>query len=108
MEEYGGYWITADIYIKNQFEKADLKIDKDTSDFLEQHKTEENKFDSFDDAEEFFRRMGFEIEKEANVDHTKLRSLKYILNGNIQENYAAYQSFPKVQKTWRLKPNKKR
>ena len=103
LKERGGYWITTDIYIKNQFEKTDLKIDKDTSDFLEQHKIEENKFNSFDEAVEFFNHMGFDIDKEARVDYAKLSSLKYILNGNIEENYAAYQNFPKMQKTWRLK-----
>jgi len=103
LKDRGGYWITTDIYIKNQFENTDLKIDKDTSDFLEQHKIEENKFNNFDEAEEFFNRMGFDIDKEANVDQAKLSSLKYILNGNIEENFAAYQNFPKMQKTWRLK-----
>jgi O-methyltransferase involved in polyketide biosynthesis len=102
----GGYWITADVYIKNQFEKnEDLKVDKDTSEFREQHKIEENKFSSFDEAENFFNRMGFEIDKEANVDPGKLSSLKYILNGNTDENFEVYQSFPKTQKTWRLKLN---
>jgi len=103
LEKRGGYWITTDIYIKNQFEKTDLKIDKDTSDFLEQHKIEENKFNSFEEAEVFFNRMGFDIDKEANVDPANLSSLKYILKGNIEENFAAYQSFPEMQKTWRLK-----
>lgn len=103
LKERGGYWITTDIYIKNQLQNENLKIDKDTSDFLEKHKTEENKFNSFDEAEEFFRSMGFEIDKEANVDYARLTSLKYILNGNIQENFTAYQNFPKTQKTWRLK-----
>jgi len=32
--------------------------------------------------------------------------LKYILNGNIEENFAAYLSFPKMRKTWRLKLHK--
>lgn len=104
LKERGGYWITADIYIKNQFEKTNLAIDKKTSDFFEQHKIEENKFNSFDEAEEFFKRMGFTIEKEAETDHTKLNSLKYILNGSIEENFAAYQHFPKMRKTWKLKP----
>ena len=106
LKQRGGYWITTDIYIKNHFEKTDLKIDKDTSDFLEQHKIEENKFNSFDEAEEFFKRMGFEIDKEAKADPEKLSSLKYILNGNIEENFAAYLSFPKMRKTWRLKLHK--
>jgi O-methyltransferase involved in polyketide biosynthesis len=103
LKERGGYWITTDIYIKNQIKNTDLKIDKVTSDFMEQHKIEENKFNSFEEAEVFFNRMGFLIDKEANVDCSRLSSLKYILNGNIEENYAAYQSFPKMQKTWRLK-----
>lgn len=103
--ERGGYWITSDVYIKNQFERqTELKVDKDTAEFREQHKVEENKFSNFDEAKDFFNRMGFDVDKEANVDRTKLSSLKYMLNGNIDENFEAYQSFPKTQKTWRLKP----
>lgn len=108
LEQRGGYWITTDIYITNQIQKPELKIDKNTAEFVEQHKVEENKFNNFDEAKEFFNRMGFEIDKEANTEPEKLSSLKYILDGNLEENMKAYRSFPKMQKTWRLKIKKEK
>jgi hypothetical protein len=99
----GGYWITADIYIKNQIENTDIEMDKNTSDFRALHKTEENKFNSFLEAEKFFDSMHFTIEKEANVNLAKLNSLHHMFNGNFEENSIAYQQFPTTQKTWRLK-----
>lgn len=101
LKERGGYWITTDIYIKSNFDKTSLNIDKKTSEFLEQHKTEENKFKSFEEAEAFFRSQGFVIEKEANVDSDKLSTLKHLLQGKAEET-SAYGSFPKLRKTWRL------
>lgn len=108
LEQRGGYWITTDIYITNQIQKPELKIDKNTAEFVEQHKVEENKFNNFDEAKEFFNRMGFEIDKEANAEPEKLSSLKYILDCNLEENVKAYRSFPKMQKTWRLKIKKEK
>jgi len=107
LSERGGYWITADIYVKQQLERLQLKIDKNTSEFVEQHKIEDNKFNSLEDAEDFFRRMGFEIDKEAYVDPSKLTSMKYLLNIISNENLELFQNAPKMQITWRLKPNSK-
>lgn len=103
LKERGGYWITADIYIKKQYEKLNLKIDKETNDFFEQHKIEDNKFDSFEDAEAFFRRMGFEIDKKANVNRSKLSSMKYFLKSTSIKQLLYFRKAPKTQATWRLK-----
>jgi O-methyltransferase involved in polyketide biosynthesis len=59
----GGYWITADIYIKYNREMPDFVPDSRTREFHEKHRIEENKFESFDEAANFFGRMGFEIDK---------------------------------------------
>jgi O-methyltransferase involved in polyketide biosynthesis len=103
LKERGGYWITADIYIKKQHEKLNLKIDKETNDFFEQHKIEDNKFDSFENAEAFFRRMGFEIDKVANVNRSKLSSMKYFLKSTSIKQLFYFRKAPKMQATWRLK-----
>jgi hypothetical protein len=55
LQKRGGYWITADIYVKNQLPKLDLKIDRKTKDFFERHRIEENKFERFDAAETFLK-----------------------------------------------------
>ncbi|HZY24832.1 MAG TPA: hypothetical protein VFE71_03325, partial [Bacteroidales bacterium] len=47
LEVRGGYWITADVYIKNQQEKLNLKIDDWTKNFFLKHNIEDNKFVSF-------------------------------------------------------------
>jgi O-methyltransferase involved in polyketide biosynthesis len=103
LSKRGGYWITADIYIKKQMEKLNLKMDKDTAAFLEQHKIEENKFSSFEEAEAFFNQQGFVIDKEANVDPSKLSALQYVRKSIPKENAAMFQNSPKMQVTWRLR-----
>jgi O-methyltransferase involved in polyketide biosynthesis len=103
LSKRGGYWITADIYIKKQMEKLNLKMDKDTAAFLEQHKIEENKFSSFEEAEDFFNQQGFVIDKEANVDPAKLSALNYFRNSIPKENASMFQNSPKMQVTWRLR-----
>jgi len=103
LKERGGYWITADIYIKKQFEKLNLKIDKQTNDFFEQHRIEENKFESFEDAEAFFLSMGFEIDKVAKVDRSRLSSMKYFLKSATIKQLFHFRKAPKIQATWRLK-----
>ena len=101
--ERGGYWITADIYKKKQHEKLNLKKNKEKNDFFEQHKIEDNKFDSFEDAEAFFRRMGFEIEKKANINRSNLSSMKYFLKNTSIKHLLYFRKAPKMQATWRLK-----
>ncbi len=103
LKERGGYWITADIYVKRQPENINLKIDKETNDFFEQHKIEDNKFDSFEDAETFFRKTGFEIDKESKVKRSKLSSLKYFLKSTTIKQLFYFRKAPKRQVTWRLK-----
>jgi O-methyltransferase involved in polyketide biosynthesis len=108
LSERGGYWITADIYIRKTTGKTDLKTDKDTAAFLALHKIEENKFNSFEEAEAFFRRMGFGIDKEANVDRSKLSSMTHFFNSAAKENFEPLQNAPKMQATWRLRTAAKR
>jgi O-methyltransferase involved in polyketide biosynthesis len=103
LKKRGGCWITADIYLKSQHEKLDLKFDKNTKDFFEQHNIEENKFDSFESAKEFFNLNGFEVEKEANVDYSKLSTLKYLKQSAPVEQLAKMGKAGKIQATWRLR-----
>lgn len=103
LKERGGYWITADIYVKRQFKKLNLKLDKETNDFFEVHKIEANKFDSFENAEAFFRSAGFEIDKVAYVHRSKLSSMKYFLKSLSIKQLWDFRKAPKMQATWRLK-----
>ena len=102
LKERGGYWITADIYLKKQIDKLDLNIDSKTQRFFEQHQIENNKFDSFEDAKTFFKRMGFRIDKEADIKSSKLSSLKYFMKSTTIKQLIRIRRAGKMQATWLL------
>ena len=99
----GGYWITADIYTKNKLEKPDLKIDNQTKDFFLKHNIEDNKFGNFEEAEKFFNRMGFIIDRKAEVKGSKLSSLKFFLKSVTIKQLFGIHKGGKMQETWRLR-----
>ncbi len=103
LREHGGCWITADIYIKNKNDKHGLRFDNKTKEFFEQHRTEDNKFESFKDAEAFFKKMGFTIDKEANVNRSGLSSMNYLLKSSTIRQLFKLRYAGKIQTTWRLK-----
>jgi len=105
LKQRGGYWITADIYLKNKLNKEnlDLKLDDKTKEFFEQHRIEENRFESFAEAESFFNKMGFVVEKEANIPISKLSSLKYLTNNTSSNKLFKMSKTGKMQVSWRLK-----
>jgi O-methyltransferase involved in polyketide biosynthesis len=102
LKERGGYWITADIYLKAMQEKLNLQINDKTKDFFLKHNIEENKFSSFEEAEIFFRRMGFVIDKEAFIKHSQLSSIKYFLKSVTIRQLFKIRKTGKIQTTWRL------
>jgi O-methyltransferase involved in polyketide biosynthesis len=73
----GGHWITADIYIKRK-EGRDAKSDA-WRQWSREHGLEEKKFAGFHEAETFFHSMGFEIQKEATQDYSRLTSFSQFL-----------------------------
>jgi hypothetical protein len=103
LKNRGGYWITADIYLKNKNKELNLKVDDNTQQFYEQHKIEDNKFESFIEAEAFFNKMGFVIEKEAKVNASKLSTLKYLMKSLTLRQLFKFRKAGKIQKSWRLR-----
>lgn len=103
LQQRGGYWITADIYIKKEFDRLHLRVDEKTKAFLEQHNVEENKFESFEDAEIFFKNAGFIIDKIATVDRSRLNSVNWLLQNIPEEQVMRMRETPRIQSTWRLK-----
>ncbi|NVO12160.1 MAG: class I SAM-dependent methyltransferase [Bacteroidales bacterium] len=103
LKEHGGYWITADIYIKDRQKKLDFKLDDKTKEFFEQHRIEENRFESFKEAEAFFKRMGFAIDKEAKIKKSKMSSLKYLIKSATLKQLFKMRKAVKIQTTWRLR-----
>jgi O-methyltransferase involved in polyketide biosynthesis len=103
LKERGGCWITADIYVKKKVNEPDLKPDQNMTAFFEQHQIEENKFNSFEEAETFFKRMGFVIDKVADNDRSELSAMKYFLKNVTEEELLNLRKKGKIQTTWRLR-----
>jgi O-methyltransferase involved in polyketide biosynthesis len=98
----GGYWITADIYIRTpESNVRNLKMSKEEEEFFTKHHIDENKFDSEIAAEEFFKSEGLVIDKVSHVDVTALSSFQKLLQ-YVPEGYEK-KPMPKIQNTWRLK-----
>jgi hypothetical protein len=101
--ERGGYWITADIYLKNKQPNLGLKFNDKIKEFNEQQNTEDNSFESFEEAEMFFKDMGFVIDKEAKIKYSEMSSFKYLLKSLTLRQLFNLKSTGKIQATWRLK-----
>ncbi len=103
LKERGGYWITADIYIRQPESNASLKMNDKLQTFLDRHKVEENKFESMESAKAFFESEGFIIDKEAESDYSKLDSLNYLIASASPEQLGGLGKSPRIHATWRLK-----
>lgn len=103
LQRRGGYWITADAYIKKELNDPALDQGDILKQFFEQHHINDNKFASFDEAAAFFKRMGFTIDKEAVTDYTRMSSLKYLTASASPELLTKMQQTGKIQTTWRLR-----
>ncbi len=103
LEKRGGYWITADIYIKRDTNLDSVQMDSELKSFFEQHRIEDNKFDSFEAAREFFKNEGFIVDKEAEPDREKLSTLPYLIGSLTSGQLAKLSTSVKTQAAWRLK-----
>jgi O-methyltransferase involved in polyketide biosynthesis len=99
----GGYWITADIYLKERMTIPGAEMNDELNKFFEQHHIREQMFDSFEAAKAFFNEQGFTIDAEAKPEREKLRSLPYLLDSASPEQMQHLQNSKKIQATWRLR-----
>ena len=104
LKERGGCWITADIYIKKEITGIQIRRSAAELDFIDQHRIEENKFESFESAERFFKEAGFEKLREAKVDHSRLSALPHLIGAASAEQAEKLGSTGRIQATWMLKP----
>lgn len=102
LKQRGGHWITADVYIRKAGEKP-LPLPELTKTFFEQHHIEENKFESFEEAEAFFTEMGFVKEKEAHIGSQTLSSFNNLTRSFKNEPATSGMSPAKTQATWMLR-----
>ena len=103
LSQRGGCWITADVYVKRLEMQASLPQSKSETAFFEQHNIEENKFDSYEAAQSFFREQGLELVKEAMPNYQELSVTPHLLNTLPQELRNSKEPQPKIQATWMLK-----
>jgi len=101
--ERGGFWITADIGLKNKETKLGLKYNNEIKEFNEQQNTEGNSFESFKEAELFFKEMGFVIDKEAKLKYSEMSSFKYMIKSLTLIQLFKMRNTGQIQATWRLK-----
>lgn len=101
--ERGGYWITADILIKNKEAKLGLEFNDEIKEFNKQQNTEVNSFKNFKEQEMFFKDMGFVIDKEAQIKYSELSSFKYLVKSMTLRHLFKLKCAGKIQATWRLK-----
>jgi len=103
LTERGGFWITADIGLKNKDSRLGLSFNDEVKKFNEQHDTEGNSFESFEEAKAFFTGMGFVIEKEATTKYTAMSSFKYFKKSLTLRQLFKMRKSGNIFATWRLK-----
>ncbi len=106
LNEREGYWITADIYIKNEKQHTITKgfYNDQGKRFLTEHHVEENKFESFKAAEVFLKDCGFVIYKKIEPSTTQLSSIK-LLEKIPRLKLMDIKGKRKIRETWILKTN---
>jgi len=101
LKQRGGYWITADVYVKRPALKNN--INDHFSQFLEAHHVEDNKFESFEQAERFFLDQGFKLATKATSVWHQLSSLKYIDHELLKKMKEQAGKIGRIRETWVLK-----
>ena len=105
LEKRGGYWITGDIYTKKVKENEALIPNENARRFREAHKIDENKFEDFERAEQFFRESGFEIIQRESVVTENLSCLD-LLGDEKDRVIQKLNNSPHGRETWCLRVDK--
>lgn len=103
LQENGGTWVTADIYLKHETGSVGSDKDKKWERFFKSNNVMENYFDSFDQAEQFFYDNGFIIANKYEPEFEKFSSLPNLLNSASPQQLEALRSKGNIQQTWQLK-----
>jgi O-methyltransferase involved in polyketide biosynthesis len=101
--ERGGYWITADICLKNKEQRLGLKYSDEIKEFNENQDTEGKSFESIEEAQLFFKEMGFVIDKVSDLKYSEMSSFKYFRKSLSLRNLLKMKGAGNVFSTWRLK-----
>jgi len=105
LRERGGYWITADIYIRRSMpDDPELEQGDTLKEFLKQHKVQENMFESFEEATQLFADAGLVLDKEAEPDYANLSAAPHFMASASPELLGRLRGGGKIHATWRLRP----
>lgn len=89
LKQHGGYWVTGDVYIRRDMsrllEQPQEAFDEQLTKFLEDHKIEDNKFESFAEAHDFFTSCHFAVRRKIDIDYAALSALKLTTRGVEEE-----------------------
>jgi O-methyltransferase involved in polyketide biosynthesis len=101
LKHRGGYWITGDIYIKNEEEET-RELPEAARMWRQMHHTHENKFDDFESAEKFFNECGFDIVRRESLLPEELSCLE-LLGDRKKEIIEKLEDSASHRQTWCLK-----
>jgi len=105
LHERGGYWITADIYIRRSMpDDPELQQGDSLKEFFKQHRVQENMFESFDEATQLFADAGLVLDKEAEPDYASLSAAPHFMASASPELIQRLRGNGKIHATWRLRP----
>ena len=104
LRERGGYWITADIYIRRSMpDDPELQRGDTLTEFFKQHKVQENMFESFDEATQLFADAGLVLDKEAEPDYASLSAAPHFMASASPELIQKLRGNGRIHATWRLR-----
>ena len=103
LHERGGCWITGDVYIRDPKRESitdgsDL-LEERWSAFLREHKVEENKFATYEEASNFFASCGFRVSRKAEVKVKELSAMRFLPETVTEETV---KHWVRNQQTWML------
>jgi len=105
LKERGGYWVTGDAYIKRDMtrllDQPQESFDENLTKFLQEHRIEENKFESYEEAEAFFNSCHFAVRRRIDIDYPSLSSLALITRV-VEEDQV--REWMQGRETWVLEP----
>jgi O-methyltransferase involved in polyketide biosynthesis len=104
LKKRGGYWITGDIYLKMAPNNIDIGLDDRMKKFFEEQNIEQNRFSSFEEAEDLFKRSGLIVDKEVEIPMNIISSFPNVMKYATQQAINKFKSVGKIHATWRLKP----
>jgi len=89
--------------LEKENRRLGLQYNDEISKFNEQQQTDLNNFESFTDAQKFFNRMGFVVDKEAKIKYSEMSAFPYLKKSMTLRDFVRIKFSGRIQATWRLR-----